>query len=249
MTELSDSRAASDRRQPMRHDDWMRAAELEYRRLLDLFAGMSETDWSRPTDCSEWNVGQVLAHLVGAAESTASLRELFRQQRLGRRYRRGVDGMNDVQVHDRADADPAQLVADLATAAERGVHRRRRIPAPARALRMPFGPPLGVRSVGYLMDRIYTRDAWMHRIDVARATGQTLVLTPEHDGRLIADLVDEWAAIHHRPYDLTLAGPAGGHWSTHPERAQPILLDAIQFARIMAGRADGTGPLNHHVPF
>ncbi len=64
--------------------------------------------------------------------------------------------------------------------------------------------------MGYLLDVILTRDPWMHRVDIARATGRDLVLTPEHDGRIVADVVAEWARRHGQPFTLTLTGPAGG---------------------------------------
>ncbi|MEO6957513.1 MAG: maleylpyruvate isomerase family mycothiol-dependent enzyme [Antricoccus sp.] len=234
---------------PMRHADWMSAAALEYERLLVLFGDLSATDWRRPTVCTAWDVRQVLAHLVGAAAATASLRELARQYRLGRHHRPVVDGMNDVQVRERADVSPDRLIAELISASARGLRARRRLAAPVRALRVPFGPPLGIRSVGYLMDRIYTRDAWMHRIDVSQATDRALVLTAEHDGRLIADLVEEWGAAHGQPFDLTLTGRAGGHWSRGCGPT-PVSLDAVEFARILAGRSPGHGAvLCCRVPF
>jgi uncharacterized protein (TIGR03083 family) len=235
----------------MRHRDWMAAAEEEYRRLGSVLAGLADDEWHRPTDCAEWDVHDVVAHLVGAAESAASVREMRRQQKLGRALRPGepdVDGMNAVQVRERADAGPERLRHDLADAGVRGLRARRRIPAPVRALPIPFGPPLGTRPLGYLMGRIYTRDAWMHRVDIARATGRLPELTPAHDGAIVADVVTEWAAVHGRPYRLTLTGPAGGTWSTGTD-GEVIELDAIEFCRILSGRAPGTGPLAHGVPF
>jgi hypothetical protein len=65
-------------------------------------------------------------------------------------------------------------------------------------------------SIGYLVDVILTRDPWMHRIDLSRATGQTLRLSGGHDGVIVADVVAEWAARHDQPYNLELTGPAGG---------------------------------------
>src|SRR6195952_3682461 len=194
----------------MTHWNWMVAAEAEYQRVAELLAGLTVEDWARRTDCASWDVQQVVAHLVGAAEATARVRELWRQQRCGGAMRPGVDGMNDIQVRERADTGTDQLRADLAAAGARGGRARRRIPVAVRVVRLPFGPPLGVRSIGYLMDRVYTRDAWMHRIDIARATGRPLLLTAGHDGRLVADIADEWARVHGRPYLLTLTGPAGG---------------------------------------
>jgi uncharacterized protein (TIGR03083 family) len=193
----------------------------------------------------------MVAHLAGAARSTARVREMARQSWLGRHLRAGgplVDGINTVQVRERSDATPQDLRRELADAGARGVRRRRSLPAPLRALPLPFGPPLGIRPLGYLMDRIYTRDAWMHRVDIARATGRELVLTPDHDGRIVADVVAEWARAHGQPYRLTLTGPAGGIWSTGTG-GEEITLDAIEFCRIASGRAPGHGLLTHEVPF
>jgi uncharacterized protein (TIGR03083 family) len=155
--------------------------------------------------------------------------------------------MNAVQVQERADAAPDRLRRDLAAGGARGVRRRSGLPAALRALPIPIGPPLGTRPLGYLMGCIYTRDAWMHRVDIARATGRPLELTADHDGRIVADVVAEWARGHGQPYRLTLTGPAGGEWS-HGD-GETLTLDAVEFCRIMSGRAAGSGLLAHAVPF
>lgn len=244
--------AARTTGQAMDHEAWMKAAETEYLRLAGLLATLDADDWGRPTECTEWDVREVVAHLVGAAESNASVRETLRQARRGNALRTPgqptVDGINALQVAERTDTPPEQLVEDLRDAGARGVRARRRLPAPLRALRLPFGPPLGVRSLGYLMDCIYTRDAWMHRVDIARATGRPLLLTADHDGRIVADVVQEWAAAHGQPYELTLSGPAGGTWS-RGLGGEVIALDAVDFCRIVSGRAPGEGLLGHGVPF
>jgi uncharacterized protein (TIGR03083 family) len=235
----------------MRHRDWMAAAAEEYRRLGAALDELSDDDWNRPTDCTAWDVREVVAHVVGAAEAAASVREMARQAWRGRGLRAGgplVDGMNAVQVRDRADSTPSLLCRDLVAAGSRGVRRRDRLPAALRALPVPFGPPVGTKPIGYLMDRIYTRDAWMHRIDVARATGRPLELTPDHDGRLVADVVAEWSAGHRQPFSLTLTGPAGGRW-TEGTAGEEHALDAVEFCRILAGRAPSTGLLARTVPF
>ena len=43
--------------QEMRHGDWMTAATEEYRRLGALLEDLSDAEWRRPTDCSEWVTG------------------------------------------------------------------------------------------------------------------------------------------------------------------------------------------------
>src|SRR4051794_7216442 len=162
---------------PMRYGDWMAASQEEYRRIGALLADLSDEDWHRPTDCSEWDVRDLVAHLVGNAEMSASMREMRRQQKLGRRLRpdaNAIDGMTAVQVQERADVPPEQLVRDLADVAVRAVRARGRIPGLVRAVPIRFGPPLGTRPLGYLMGCIYTRDSWMHRIDLTRATGRPL---------------------------------------------------------------------------
>lgn len=235
----------------MRYADWMGVAAEEYRRLHVLLRDLEPSDWSRATDCAEWDVRAMVAHLVGAAECAASVREMLRQAVKGRRLRHHgdlVDKLNAVQVAERADRAPGDLVEDLVRSGRRTVAARSRIPAPVRAVRLPFGPPLGVRPVGYLMGRIYTRDAWMHRIDICRASGREPVLTGGHDGRLVDDVVREWAAAHKTPYSLRLTGPAGGSWGT-PGAEEDLVLDAVDFCRTVSGRAPGAGLLGTPVPF
>lgn len=241
-----------DRSLRLDHAAWMAAAAREQVLLLELLRGLTAADWERPTDNDQWDVRATVAHLAGAAAGNARLREGLRQLRLGRKAKApgedDVDGINAVQVRERADQGPADLVAELTAVGPAAVRARRRIPAPVRGLRVPFGPPLGTRSVGYLMDRIYTRDAWMHRIDLARATGRPLVLTPQHDGRLVADVVEEWARAHGRPFVLELTGPAGGRWTAGA--GGPLLrADAVDFCRSVSGRDRLPGLLGTAVPF
>ena len=79
----------------------------------------------------------------------------------------------------------------------------------------------------------------MHRLDLARAVHKRVSLDPEVDGRVVADLVSDWAARHRQPVALTLTGPAGGTFSTG-DAAPNLTLDALDFARIMAGRQPDT---------
>ena len=102
--------------------------------------------------------------------------------------------------------------------------------------------------MGYLLDVILTRDPWMHRVDIARATGRAIEPTAEHDGRIIADVVAEWARRHGRPFTLTLTGPAGGEYAAG-ENGEHITIDAVEFCRTLSGRATGIGLLAQEVPF
>jgi hypothetical protein len=84
----------------------------------------------------------------------------------------------------------------------------------------------------------------MHRLDLAEATGQPFNPDADHDGRIIADLVAEWATTHDLPFDLELTGPAGGHY-TQGTAGEHVTIDAIEFARTLAERAHGEGVLSH----
>jgi len=103
-------------------------------------------------------------------------------------------------------------------------------------------------TIGYLVDVILTRDPWMHRADIARATGTAHVLTAEHDGVLVADVAAEWAARHGQPYTLRLTGPAGGTWASG-EGGPVIETDAVEFCRALSGRGHADGLLAIQVPF
>ena len=108
-------------------------------------------------------------------------------------------------------------------------------------------------SIGYLIDTILTRDPWMHRIDVCRATGAEAVVTADHDGVLVADVVTEWAARHGQSCEVRLTGAAGGSWSfsgsADSRGVERIEMDAIKFCRVLSGRVTAVGLLATPVPF
>jgi hypothetical protein len=72
-------------------------------------------------------------------------------------------------------------------------------------------------------------------------------LTPGHDGRLVADIVAEWAAIHREPFDLVLDGPAGGTFRLGHD-GEHVDIDAIEYIRTLTGRRPGRGVLSHPLP-
>lgn len=216
------------------YSEWMALAAEEYARIIALVATFREADWSQPTDCELWSVRDIVAHLAGAAEATASMREMVRQQRAGKASQGDGDRMaavNALQVRERESLSTDALVDQLRDASARGVRARSRIPALVRAPRLPMPPPLGSASLGYLNGPIFTRDAWMHRMDLCRATRRAPVLTATHDGRIVADVVADWRDDI-RP-GLELTGPAGGRFGPDSPSHR---YDAIEFCRALAGR-------------
>jgi uncharacterized protein (TIGR03083 family) len=238
---------------PIGRAEAARLARVEYQRFLDMLRGLEPDVWDRPTDCARWTVKDVAAHIVGETEAFASLREFVHQWRLGPRVRREIgapeliDGVNEVQVRERRSLSPAQLIERMAGRIEAAVRLRSALPAPVRAVPVPFGEPLGRRSVAYLVDLVITRDVWMHRVDITRVTGTVLELTAEHDGRLVADMVSDWASTHADPFLLELTGPAGGTF-IRGEPPAPTRVDAVEFLRVVSGRGRGEGLLAHPLP-
>jgi uncharacterized protein (TIGR03083 family) len=240
--------------EPIGHDEAIRLAAAEYGRFADLLRQLGPDDWGKPTDCDRWDVRAVVLHVLGAMEANASVREMVHQQRRGMAVGKelggsALDGANEVQIRERASLSGDALVERFATTIERAVRGRRRFPRPLRGVKMTMPPPWsGKRSLGWLNDVVYTRDAWMHRIDLSLATGRELVLTADHDGRIVADVVADWARLHGRPFDLVLTGPIGGRYAAG-SGGEHHELDAVEFCRTIAGRRTGAGLLSMEVPF
>jgi uncharacterized protein (TIGR03083 family) len=229
-----------------------RLAATEYRRFLAVLRDLGPDDWSRSTDCSEWDVRAMAAHVLGMAEMASSVRETARQNRLAGKAGGGIDALTGLQVRERAHLDGAAILAGLEGAAPRALRGRRRLSRVAGSMTLPEEQVVGAGRekwrIGFLLDVILTRDVWMHRVDIARATGHGLQLTADHDGVLVADVVAEWAQRHRRPYRLHLTGPAGGTWSSGSD-GEEIALDAVEFCRVISGRGTGEGLLGQQVPF
>jgi uncharacterized protein (TIGR03083 family) len=255
MSAPSRIRASGDelRRSRLDRPAAMHLAAGEYRRFAAALAALADSDWSRPTACPGWNVRAVAGHVLGMAEMAASIREGSRQRKAALRSDTVfLDALTDLQVREHAGLTPHEIVARLQRVGPRATRGRRWTPALIRRRPMPLRQEVGgveeSWSLGYLIDTILTRDPWMHRIDISRATGRPLDLTAEHDGVLVADVVAEWAQRHGQPYRLHLTGPAGGDWSTDTQAAR-LELDAIDFCCILSGRGRGEGLLATEVPF
>lgn len=239
---------------PIDHDEAMQITEVEFARMLSAARELSADDWTCPTVCTGWDVRAMMLHQLGAAESNASLRESAHQMRLGKRLfkeiggHHWVDGVNEIQIRERSALTNDEIISRYAAAIPKAVKTRRRLPRVVRSLPLvDFGEPIGRQSLGYLMDIGYTRDVWMHRVDIANATSRPLVLTTEHDGRIVAGVVAEWARIHGLSFVLELEGPAGGTYTsgTGGERLQ---IDAVEFVTVLSGRGSGTGLLAYPLP-
>ena len=136
-----------------------------------------------------------------------------------------VDSLTALQVRERDGLRPAEVVrAARRIAPQCGARGRRFTPGLIRRRALPDIQVVNgheeVWTVGYLLDVILTRDPWMHRIDIARAIGRDRIdVTADHDGVIVDDVVQEWAARHGRPYRLELTGSSRwplGRWPDQP---------------------------------
>lgn len=230
-----------------------------YDDLLALLHALEPADWRAPTDCDRWDVAAMVGHLIGAARSHVRKRELARQQWYGRRHAdefggSALDAVNDLQVREHAHLSPEERVEVLASLARPAVHGRMTLPGPLRRVRLkmpiagdtPVGTPPSF-TLGHLNDVVLTRDVWLHRVDIARATGRDLPLS-DVDGTVVEDVVGEWFQVHGRPVTVELGGPAGGRWQ-QGDGGPRIAMDAVEFCRALSGRAPADGLLTRRVMF
>jgi uncharacterized protein (TIGR03083 family) len=228
-------------------------AEEEFVRFADLVASLTPEEWTRPTDCTAWDVRKIALHVLGSGDSQASLPTFVHQLRRGVPLNKEidshhwVDGMNELQIREREHLSNDEVISQLKAVGPKAVKGRWRTPPPARYLPIPIGPPIGWTSLKYLLDVGFTRDVWAHRIDICSAIDRPMHLSADHDGRLVADIVGEWGAIHGQPFELVLEGPAGGKFS-QGLGGERVEMDAIEFIRTLSDRLAGAGVLANPLP-
>lgn len=213
-------------------------AELDA--MLDLLRSLSSDDWHCPTDCDEWDVHKLVSHLAGTCEDSAHMTRLIRRFSKALRTKGVdlVDAMNASQVDERNGSSPDRLVAEMEAIGPKAVRARGKMPAPLRALRIPLGA-LGMTSIAYLNDVLYTRDMWTHRMDISLATGREL----EYRGheteiveQVILDLGRSWDA---RPCVIELDGYVSGAWVLgEGEPVATATVDCLDYMRALSGRND-----------
>lgn len=227
-------------------------AAAETQHMADALRALEPADWAKPTDCPAWDVRALAGHVLGMTETFTGLRPFARDMSRGARAagdRPMVDGLTEIQVARNEKLTTDELirrmeVAGPKQAAWRGSRRlMRNIP-----MKQELRDGNETWKFGYLVDTILTRDTWMHRVDVAHATGKPMHLSAQHDGAIVADVVAEWARRHGQAFTLTLTGPAGGTFS-QGEGGEDITIDAVEFCRILSGRGTGSGLLSQEVPF
>lgn len=236
------------------HDEAMALTAVENEKFAELLGRLTPDEWRTATECERWDVRAMVAHVVGSAAGQVSPREFIRQARKGRPIVEEIgaaewyDGMNEFQVRERADMSTEDLIAEWDEKSVKALRARTKLPrliAKLPVLNLPA--PVGRQPVSYLMDMGFTRDVWMHRVDIAHSLGQPPNHDESHDGRILEDVVAEWASLHGEPFRMELEGPAGGTFVSG-EGGEPIAIGVVEFLRILTERADGPGVLQHRLP-
>lgn len=223
-------------------DEAYNLLQTELERFLALAESLDPEDWDKPTACSEWSVRDVLAHQAGGYASGTGYKEMIRQYKTKPEPGKlPEDAVNDLQLRERADKSPAEMIAELRqvgpVAAKKWAYQFRFI----KLVTIPH-PIVGKLSLRYLMWVIHSRDTWMHRLDLCQATGREFKQTREHDGRIaelvMVDVADVLAKKFAGPalvFDLT--GIAGGIWKIGAgEPAATICMDVMEFNIFASGR-------------
>ena len=191
-------------------------AQQEYAALLAALRTLPEGAWSAPTDCTGWTVWDIVAHIAGAAEESAR----FPSWRVttgtpcfasgaGRSWTPSTTGRSRIALDGLRTSSSTSSTAC-----------RRERPEVASGCRRSCGGFLcpGRRAGcpatrwGTLNDVVYTRDIWMHRVDIARATGTTMSASaaePDVVAQIVRDLS---RASTGAPFELTVTGRVAGTW-------------------------------------
>lgn len=233
----------------LKHDEAIAMTAEELRRFIALIETLEPADWDKPTACSLWSVRDIVAHQGAHVTSFVSLGDMLGQLKpsLLRPYlKRGMgmlDAWNQSQVDLRRQHTPAQLIAEIRGNADASLRGKDRIPAWLRAPALPAPGLDQPRSLGYVFDLIYTRDMWMHRLDICRATGRAMPLDATHDRRVVALVVRDFAlkcrsGLQGRSALLTLMGVAGGtfHIGSDDAPSATVEFDTLDFCILTSGR-------------
>jgi uncharacterized protein (TIGR03083 family) len=225
-------------------DQVAEVATAELAASLALLQNLTGEEWTHATDCAGWTVHDLTAHMLGQYQGLASpWVYLRRHRRAHRRYPTlsRLDADDRQQIDELGGQSGDELVAMLAAIGPKAIRARRRVPKLVRRLhigRMYPEESLSDDRLSYMFDVLGLRDPWMHRVDLARATGRPMTLDA-HDqlivAQVIADLGRTWE--EEPPVLIELTGLAGGRWSLgHGKPRATVRADVVDYKRTLSGR-------------
>lgn len=218
-------------------DAWVVEAFASQRlRLLDVLADLDDADWDAPTRCSEWNVRQLVLHVVGATDACrstlAGTRAVF-----GAAFDPNSSPNEFIDRHAETDIATVRgmLEASVATAIE-AIEAQRQVEPPLRCASI-WGEQIDWR----LFVAHFFYDGWIHERDLLLPLGRIPVTSDAEAclaatyGLHIAGIVAGMFAV---PVDtvLRLGGTGGGTYR--------VSVDGFDVVISVAPIAPGDPPVN-----
>jgi uncharacterized protein (TIGR03083 family) len=216
---------------------------VELERFIALVETLDAEDWSKPTACTAWNVRDMLAHQAGGYASGTGYKEMFRQI-ISARPKNGQlpeDALNALQLSERTGKSPEELVDELRQVGPPAIKKWAYQFRMAKLLSIPH-PVSGRLPLRHLMWVIHSRDTWMHRLDICRATHRPFEQTVEHNGRIAALVMRDVALLltpklNGEAIVFNLTGLAGGCWKVGTGAVSAeVEMDVLDFNIFASGR-------------
>lgn len=214
----------------------------EFKRFSQLVEKLDDEDWNKPTACTAWTVKDILAHQAGGYASGTGYGEMIRQYSAKKKPGQlPEDAVNELQVGERRDKSPAEIIKELRLVAPKAIHNWAYRFKLVKWVAIPH-PVSGTLSLRHLMWVIHSRDTWMHRLDICRATGKHFEQTAEHDGRIAAlvmrDVARQLAGkLTGKSIVFELSGVVGVAWKVGDgEEVARMRMDVLDFNILVSGR-------------
>lgn len=220
--------------------DWDLAAHIaraQWLSLLEEVQALGPDEWDLPTDLPGWTVRDLVAHVAEVADTARSPLRLAGRILSGTGRRHGcLSGQGPARA---VRAHHEQPIPELAAELRQAIDRARG-PGRLAGLPLPFADLPRGATLGYLAGVLVPRDAYLHRLDIGRATGRHVPTDPT-DSEVIAQVVrDLGRAWSGPPMILRLTGMSGGTWTVGdlvPGEEPPVaLVPVTDFVRHVCGR-------------
>ncbi len=235
----------------LKHEEAPLLAQVELERFISLTESLQTEELELPTACTLWNVREIVAHQAdhchyGIGGFSGFVRYVLAMDM--RPYQKKgmnqLDSMNQVGIDQRADRTQAQLIAEMREYGPHAIQGRDKSSwIPRNLIWMPYPVAGWTPFIGYLFDVILTRDMWMHRLDICRATGREMILSEAHDGKIIALLMRDLGRylrprLGNKSVVFDLMGTVGGRWQVgdNPNPDAIIHMDVLDFSILMSAR-------------
>lgn len=218
--------------------------DVELQAWHDLLTSIEGDEWHRRTVCDEWDVADIVGHLIGQAEDVLKPWSFPRRFRKGKRVYPDLprfDAHMMVQADEHRGTPPDELRELFDTQWAKATRKISRNPELIRRITMQAdGFPR--MALGYVHDILLARDLWMHRDDMCQALGRPFDAGPyaeEVIAQVMYDVIDgPWWGD--RPtVVLELTGQGGGTYRLG--RDEPVgraAVDAVGYMRTLSGRDD-----------